>query len=221
MEKRMKHTVIGVFDSYSNARQAEHALIEAGFQRPDITIHTVGGTRAEQAWPKSPSPYAGHAGAGLHASNVAVPTEPIEADWTTPMARDAEAARFAHDSHESRAWTRIEQYFRALFAHFRHLPETAHYREALRRGSALLSVDVFADAQVNVARQTLIRSGAIDLDARLEQWRESADDNGIPNPAPRGDAPSPRVIRTCRVRRRTPAAYPSPCRSGSRRRHMH
>jgi hypothetical protein len=171
----MKHTVIGVFDTYSQARQAEHALVEAGFQRPDIAIHAIRGTAEGTAvrhdWRALEGARAGYPGAGLDASTGAFSTEPLEADLTTPTSRNAETASFGASRDES-AWARVEHFFAGLFGLRLHPPEAAHYREALRRGSALVSVDVFADAQVGVARETMLRAGAIDLERRVEQWRE-------------------------------------------------
>jgi uncharacterized protein (TIGR02271 family) len=51
--------------------------------------------------------------------------------------------------------------------------EVGHYHESLRRGHALLSVDVNDDARVDAVRAALNSAGAIDIDERVAQWKSS------------------------------------------------
>src|SRR5690606_20241576 len=48
-----------------------------------------------------------------------------------------------------------------------------HYQEAVRRGGALLTVDVVDDTQMDAVRLVLERAGAVDIDERVTQWQST------------------------------------------------
>jgi uncharacterized protein (TIGR02271 family) len=49
--------------------------------------------------------------------------------------------------------------------------EVGHYAEAVRRGGALLKVEVDDDAQLDDVREAFTTASAVDIDQRMESWR--------------------------------------------------
>jgi uncharacterized protein (TIGR02271 family) len=69
--------------------------------------------------------------------------------------------------------TRIEHFFKDLFGDDDVPEEAGHYREAVRRGGAVLSVDVADESRVEAVRGVLSGAGAIDIDQRVTQWKSA------------------------------------------------
>lgn len=67
----------------------------------------------------------------------------------------------------------IEHFFKRLFGGSDEPEEIGHYQEAVRRGGALLSVEVADETSVERVRDALYAEGAIDIDSRVAQWRSS------------------------------------------------
>ena len=65
----------------------------------------------------------------------------------------------------------IRNFFSELFG-TEHSEEASRYSEALRRGSVMLTVDVPDGTSVEPVRNALLDAGAIDIDERVEQWRQ-------------------------------------------------
>ncbi|WP_250453058.1 YsnF/AvaK domain-containing protein [Caballeronia sp. ATUFL_M2_KS44] len=86
--------------------------------------------------------------------------------------RDAVADRRVGEEHEG-AMGRIEHFFKNLFGDHDRPEEIGHYQEAVRRGGALLSVDVTDETSVERVRDALYAAGAIDIDTRVAQWRNT------------------------------------------------
>ncbi|WP_298236174.1 YsnF/AvaK domain-containing protein [uncultured Azohydromonas sp.] len=62
--------------------------------------------------------------------------------------------------------------------------EVGHYAEAVRRGAAVVKVDVDDDARLDQVRDTLQSSGAVDIDERVESWRsEGWSDDALSTPS--------------------------------------
>ena len=51
--------------------------------------------------------------------------------------------------------------------------EVSAYAEAVRRGGAVVKVDVDDDARVDIARDTLQTAGAVDIEERVAEWRQA------------------------------------------------
>ena len=49
--------------------------------------------------------------------------------------------------------------------------EVGHYAEAVRRGGALLKVEIDDDAQLDDVREAFTVAAAVDIDQRIESWR--------------------------------------------------
>jgi hypothetical protein len=143
------------------------------------------------------SPGVAYPGAGLDASTSGFPTETLEngapaapGDETYPVrARHAASGSGSGSGRAGESRTagepspagphgegvlgRIEHFFADLFGGGERPPEIAQYAEALRRGAAIVSLGVEYDAQVALAREVMVRKGAIDIDARASQWPRS------------------------------------------------
>ncbi|WP_244851249.1 MULTISPECIES: YsnF/AvaK domain-containing protein [unclassified Caballeronia] len=85
---------------------------------------------------------------------------------------DVSTDRPVGEAHEG-AMGRIEHFFKNLFGDDDRPEEIGHYQEAVRRGSALLSVDVRDETATERVRDALYAAGAIDIDSRVAQWRNT------------------------------------------------
>ncbi len=70
----------------------------------------------------------------------------------------------------------IERFFESLFSTQPPRHETAQYAEAIRRGAVMLSVDATSDAQCQLAKTTLERTGPIDIEERAATWSAPNED---------------------------------------------
>lgn len=77
------------------------------------------------------------------------------------------------DPQDEGVMARIEQFFQNLFGGDDRPQEVMHYQEAVRRGGALLTVDVVDDTQMDTVRAVLEGAGAVDIDERVTQWQSS------------------------------------------------
>jgi uncharacterized protein (TIGR02271 family) len=68
---------------------------------------------------------------------------------------------------------RVEHFFKNLFGDDDRPEEVGHYQEAVRRGGALLSVEVLDESASERVRDALYAAGAIDIDSRVAQWRNA------------------------------------------------
>ena len=65
----------------------------------------------------------------------------------------------------------VGRFFRDLFGNDGS-DQAGHYSEAVRRGSAVLTVTLADDSRVEQARSALASAGAVDIDKRTESWRQ-------------------------------------------------
>ncbi|GLU33397.1 hypothetical protein WKR88_17530 [Trinickia caryophylli] len=109
-------------------------------------------------------------GAGLAAERIAMQArcEPTYATDATTVAERPAA--------EEGLLASIERFFESLFASAQPSHETAQYAEAVRRGAVMLSVDATDDAQCELARATLERTGPIDIEERAATWHAPSDE---------------------------------------------
>lgn len=77
------------------------------------------------------------------------------------------------DRQDEGVMARVEQFFENLFGGDDRPQEVMHYQEAVRRGGALLTVDVVDDTQMDAVRLVLERAGAVDIDERVTQWQST------------------------------------------------
>ncbi|SAL06184.1 hypothetical protein AWB81_07481 [Caballeronia arationis] len=110
----MAQTLVAVFDSYADAQAAAGRLEADGIARSDLNIHARDDVGADL-------PAQGFAGT---------------ADDVTP--RDVTVGRSSGEA-EGGAMARIEHFFKNLFGDDDGPEEAGHYREAVRRGGAVLT----------------------------------------------------------------------------------
>lgn len=70
---------------------------------------------------------------------------------------------------------KIERFFSNLVGDDDRPPEFSQYQEAVRRGGALVSVDVSGDTEFDRVRTVLESAGAVDIDERASQWQNLGD----------------------------------------------
>ncbi|WP_248323599.1 MULTISPECIES: YsnF/AvaK domain-containing protein [unclassified Caballeronia] len=110
---------------------------------------------------------------GIARADMSVHSNDAGSSMTTGAATsDVATDRPVGDAHEG-AMGRIEHFFKNLFGDNDRPEEIGHYQEAVRRGSALLSVDVPDGMETERVRDALYAAGAIDIDSRVAQWRNT------------------------------------------------
>ncbi|SAL77416.1 Stress response protein YsnF [Caballeronia terrestris] len=144
----MAQTLVAVFNSYDDAQAAAGRLEADGIARSDLNIHARDDVRADL-------PAQGFAGT---------------TDNGTP--RDVTVGRSPGET-EGGAMARIEHFFKNLFGDEDGPEDAGHYREAVRRGGAVLAVDVADESRVDAIRSVLSGAGAIDIDQRVTQWKSA------------------------------------------------
>ncbi|OAJ53070.1 hypothetical protein A6V36_11935 [Paraburkholderia ginsengiterrae] len=141
----MTQTVIGVFDSYVDASSAQRALVDANFVPDDISVYSTATVRPVKHGPRA---YA-HGSSSMHDGSVASPLEQRE---------------------QREQLEQLERLFARTFRQGEYPLETEFYREVIRRGGAIVSVDT-SDAKVDVAQEAMTRRGAVDIDDLAAGWR--------------------------------------------------
>lgn len=76
---------------------------------------------------------------------------------------------------ERPVFDQLEQLFSRLFERGEYPPETEDYREVIRRGGAIVSVDI-SEVQTDLACDVMRRTGAADIEERAKAWRERSDE---------------------------------------------
>jgi hypothetical protein len=80
---------------------------------------------------------------------------------------------------EKPVFDQLEQLFSRLFKPGEYPPETEDYREVIRRGGAIVSVDV-PEVQTDLACDVMRRTGADDISERAKAWRDRLDEPSRP-----------------------------------------
>lgn len=103
----------------------------------------------------------------LHASN-------LSADTAGSTERPVVAgSAVTNDGDGEGVVAKIERFFGRLFGSENHPEDVGHYKEAVRRGGALLTVTVVDEAHVALVRSTLHEAGAVDIDERVAHWKST------------------------------------------------
>ncbi|MDR5774517.1 MULTISPECIES: YsnF/AvaK domain-containing protein [unclassified Caballeronia] len=66
---------------------------------------------------------------------------------------------------------KIENFFGNMFAGDDRSEDIGNYQEAVRRGGALLTVNVKEESQVPLVRSTMHEAGVVDIDERVAHWK--------------------------------------------------
>ncbi|WP_235970973.1 YsnF/AvaK domain-containing protein [Azohydromonas caseinilytica] len=80
------------------------------------------------------------------------------------------AATTTTTTHETGVMGRVRNFFADLFGPDDER-EVGHYAEAVRRGAAVVKVDVEDETRLDQVRDALQNAGAVDIDERVESWR--------------------------------------------------
>jgi uncharacterized protein (TIGR02271 family) len=150
----MTQTLVGLFDSMSDAQRASDRLAQEGIARTDIHVHAQDGSRESEM----PDEVLGSGG---------TPTRTVAADTGDGAPHEGGIAHF----------------FKRLFGNDDAPEEVGHYRESVRRGHALLSVDVVDESRIDAVRIAMNDAGAMDIEARVTQWK-TAGYSGYDSSAP-------------------------------------
>ncbi|OTP78466.1 YsnF/AvaK domain-containing protein [Caballeronia sordidicola] len=142
----MAQTLIGLFNSFEDAQSAADRLTQDGIPRTDVNVHANDDALRANDGTLSAADNAG--------------TRTVVGD------------RAGGDVHEHSTGG-IAGFFKRLFGDDKAPEEVGHYHESLRRGHALLSVDVRDETRVDAVRAALSSAGAIDIDERVAQWKSS------------------------------------------------
>jgi uncharacterized protein (TIGR02271 family) len=142
----MAQTLIGLFNSLANAQNAADRLTQEGIARSDINIH------AQDDPTQAQDGSLGIVDAGT--------TRAVTTDRPISETQEHASGGIAH-------------FFKRLFGDDEVPEEVGHYHESVRRGHALLSVDVADESQVDDVRAALNDLGALDIDERVAQWKSS------------------------------------------------
>ena len=86
------------------------------------------------------------------------------------------------------AANRVEGFFSDMFGP-QDEREVGHYAEAVRRGGALLKVEIDDDAQLDDVREAFTVASAVDIDQRIESWRAQGWTDGTAAGAAAAQAP--------------------------------
>lgn len=92
---------------------------------------------------------------------------------TTPPDEGTTHVSGDHDHAHPGFFERIERFFSNLVGDNDRPAEFSHYHEAIRRGGALVSVDLRDDDDFDKVKRVLDDAGAVDIDERAAQWQSS------------------------------------------------
>ena len=161
----MSKTLVGVFDSQSEAQQVREDLLGAGFSSNDITVQSSEHLRSDADSVGTTA----HLGSSSNVSgtNAALGTNDSSYRDSSYPRTDTSSAY----SDDSRGFgSGIAHFFRSLFGSDED-EHAGYYSEALRRGSYMVSVDASTDDEADRAEQIMQRHNAIDIDERAAHWR--------------------------------------------------
>jgi uncharacterized protein (TIGR02271 family) len=94
-------------------------------------------------------------------------TDPDQVEITDAQAQSGAGAG---EQADTGVVNRVRNFFSGLFGP-QDEQEVGHYAEAVRRGGAVLKVEVDDDAQIEGVREAFTTAGAVDIDQRIESWR--------------------------------------------------
>jgi len=92
---------------------------------------------------------------------------------TTPPDEGTTHVSGDHDHAHPGFFERIERFFSNLVGDNDRPAEFSHYHEAIRRGGALVAVDLRDDDDFDKVKRVLDDAGAVDIDERAAQWQSS------------------------------------------------
>ncbi|KAA0997455.1 DUF2382 domain-containing protein [Paraburkholderia panacisoli] len=98
------------------------------------------------------------------------------------LTEETRVERSAAHTEESASY-KIGRFFGHLFGGGEHPAEVGHYQEAVRRGGAILTVIVLDEPQMIAVRSALHEAGAVDIEERVAQWKNTGYEGYDPSAA--------------------------------------
>lgn len=180
----MKQTVVGVFETSEEAHRAQAALLDAQFSPASVRISaggTLRGVDEGMAYPVG----------GPRSFDAAQ----LDASDRTPLAHAPDRAS-PHPARKDNPLERVTEFFKGLFSPESQREELSRYEEALRRGGALVAIEVDDEVEQTLASDILIRTGAYDLEERAAQWELGASTSLPPAREPESVSVRPQPARS-------------------------
>jgi uncharacterized protein (TIGR02271 family) len=97
----------------------------------------------------------------------------IDIASNTPATANASAGTGAARHEDESIGDRISNFFSRLFGGNDDRDDVTYYSEAVRRGGAVVTVDAATEEEADGAADILHAQGAIDIDERANQWRQT------------------------------------------------
>lgn len=115
--------------------------------------------------------------AGIAQADIAIYSISVDAPREKGPRVYAQGAVDTH--HHKKVFDRLEQLFTRIFTKGAYPPDAEDYREFIRRGGTVVSADV-SDSQVDQAIETMIRTGAADIEERASAWHAGSAKAQVP-----------------------------------------
>lgn len=180
----MAKTVIGLFDSMSEAREVVQELIDSGFQRDDISIVSRQDDKyVTERGDDRTSGAAMGAGAGAAVGGMGGLLVGLSALAIPGVGPVIAAGPLATTLAGAVLGAAAGGILGALTDLGVPEEEAHYYAEGVRRGGALVSVET-DDHMADRAAEIMGRYGAVDIDTRIKQWRQSGWTHFDPNTGP-------------------------------------
>lgn len=184
----MPKTVVGLFDTFSEAQSAVQDLVEFGVRREEISLvardehgvigeaNEVGATGAAEgagAGAVGGSVVGGALGLLIGAGLLVIPgIGPVLAAGPIAAAVGSAAAAVGAGALGAGIGAAAGGLLGSLMGAGITEGDAEAYVEGVRRGGTLLSVSA-ADNETDDVRQILVRNGAVDMDVKAAEWRSS------------------------------------------------
>jgi uncharacterized membrane protein len=205
----MTKTIVGYFDHYHQAQEAVRALVDSGFPRNDISLvasdpageYTQYEAKSSTVEDEISSTATG-AGAGAVVGGVGGLLVGLGALTIPGIGPVLAAGPLATTLLGAGVGAAAGGLIGSLIDLGIPKQEAGYYAEGLRRGGAVVTISTMDEGMVNRVIDIFERYGAVDIDRRVEEWRQSGwidyDPNTTPYTEPsvsRSGAPSGAPLR--------------------------
>jgi hypothetical protein len=177
----MNKTIVGYFDQYAQAQEAVRSLVDTGFSRSDISLVAsdptgeyakAGGVTSTED-PNAPSYTAAGAGAGAVLGGIGGLLVGIGALALPGIGPVIAAGPLATTLLGVGVGAAAGGLIGVLMDVGIPEDEAHYYAEGLRRGGAVVTASTQDEMMVERATNIFERHGAVDIDRRADEWRQS------------------------------------------------
>jgi uncharacterized protein (TIGR02271 family) len=130
----MTQSIVGLFNTFTEANAARQSLVKEGFSPQDILVNAYEGDLPAESTDRTPVTDATQGGGGFMAG--------------------------------------VENFFSNLFGGA-DADNAGHYAEAVRRGGAVVTVNVQDASKVDAVRAAMANIGAVNIEERVAAWRDT------------------------------------------------